>query len=62
MAPSVEYLDGPSNVMPRPDLEHAAAHHDANSTALVLSWQEPAFATRIKDIVGSIWYGRATPA
>lgn len=63
MAPTVEYLDGPSGVMPRPKVnfsEHVGA--PTGSTALTVSWQEPARTQRFRELVGSFWYGRATPA
>lgn len=64
MAPTIEYLDGPSNVMPRPDADFRYATYDQNatSTALTLRWQDPGVTARIKDLVGHYWYGRATPA
>ncbi len=62
MAPAAEDLDGVDSVMPRADLELAAREHQRAGTALAVSWQEPALTARIKDLVGSLWYGRATPA
>lgn len=63
MAPPVEYLDGPSLVMPRPERDLVATS-DANAegTALTVGWHDPSAAARIRELVGSLWYGRATPA
>lgn len=64
MAPPVEYLDGPSLVMPRPEheLNHSAPDSTSESTALAVRLGDPAYAARLKDFVGHLWYGRATPA
>lgn len=63
MAPTEEYLDGPSHVMPRPQSDFMAANVDhAASTELTLSWSDVSNASRLRELVGSLWYGRATPA
>lgn len=64
MAPSEEYLDGPSNVMPRAQFGTfgEAGTMPAGSSALTISWSEPARTQRLRDLVGTYWYGRATPA
>lgn len=63
MAPTEEYLDGPSNVMPRPDIEFLAASAlRETSTELTVTWSDASTATRLREYVGNLWYGRATPA
>lgn len=64
MAPTEEYLDGPSHVMPRPDSDLICASQDrfATSTALTVRWQDAGLTARVRDLVGNVWYGRATPA
>lgn len=64
LAPSIEDLDGPNNVMPR---RHAPTQSDAAEFApdrtAVTVWQKPAARPhRFRDFVGSLWYGGATPA
>lgn len=63
MAPTEEYLDGPSHVMPRPQSDFLAVDVDqAASRELTLGWSDVSNATRLRELVGSLWYGRATPA
>lgn len=63
MAPTVEYLDGPSQVMPRPESDFLAEQPDRSaSTALTVGWTDVASTTRIRELFGNLWYGRATPA
>lgn len=63
MAPTEEYLDGPSHVMPRPQRDFLTANVEkSSSTELTISWADVSNTARLREIVGSFWYGRATPA
>ncbi len=63
MAPTEEYLDGPSHVMPRPESDFLTAQAErTTSTELSVSWTEVPTAARLRELVGNLWYGRATPA
>jgi len=63
MATPPEYIDGPSNVMPRRDTDVLAEPHTAQTgTAVAIRWQETPRSTWFRDLVGSFKFGRATPA
>ena len=63
MAPTEEYLDGPSNVMPRPQSDFFSATVERNTgNELTVTWLDVSNTARLRAFVGNLWYGRATPA
>lgn len=63
MAPTEEYLDGPSHVMPRPESDFLAmTAAPAKGTELSVGWVDASTTARLREYVGNLWYGRATPA
>lgn len=63
MAPTEEYLDGPSHVMPRPERNFASAEVETVSgTELTVRWSDVSTPVRLREFVGSLWFGRPTTA
>ncbi len=64
MAPSLEDLDGPVDVMPRreQDLMLDVGAGRTEATALAVRWNDYPRANKLRGLVETYWYGRATPA
>lgn len=63
MAPTEEYLDGPSHVMPRPQSDFATIEvNSAAGTDIAVRWTDVSTTVRLRELVGNLWFGRPTTA